>query len=233
MTDDVSPATKSALSGTVLALLGLGLAAIVGLVVVLLFRTDDPRVEETVEAAEGAKGVTQTSLNPGWKPPAADAAPSVLVPQAFDGWNLETSDANARNAAFGLTRDGQHGRYTRVGAARGADLYIYPGEENDAAEIDRIRALLSDESKFGAVRFGEPELTPGAKTLRFDMAPRGDQDADAGVPESHGVLAAVPGWLLFARSEKEDDLVPFLAAYMRAVEADGAAEAPSTAAPGD
>ncbi|NNJ26644.1 hypothetical protein [Alienimonas chondri] len=237
MTDDVSPATKSALNGTVLALLGIGGVVIVILVIALFFREEDQRVEDVVQEQESIGAVTETSLNPGWKSPAADSDPSDLIPQAFGGWNLETSDENARNPAFGLTRDGYHGKYTRAGEAIFADLYVYPSEENDAATLDDIRERLSDSARFGDVRFREPALVPGATTLQFDMAPgaeaAAETEANDGVPESHGLLAAVDGWLLFVRSEREDDLLPFLASYMKTVEADGAGEAPPAPAPGD
>ncbi|QDT14551.1 hypothetical protein [Alienimonas californiensis] len=234
LSDDASPAAKSALNWTVLALLGAGLLILVILVAALLFRQDDPRFE--VEGVDGdlqGAPARQASLNAGWLAPAADAGSAVLIPQAFGGWDLETSDRNANNPAFGLTREGYHGRYTRAGAAVAADLYVYPGQEDDAAVLQSVRERLSDPARFGDVRFSEPELVPGAKTLRFDMTPQPEGGENDGVPESHGLMAAVDGWLLFARSENESDLLPFLAAYMRAVEADGAGEAPPEPAPGD
>ena len=236
MTDDVSPAAKTGISLTAYALLGLGALIVVALIVALLFRTDDPRVENAVDAAEGVESAHETSLNVGWIPPAADADPATLIPQAFGGWDLESSDENAGNPAYGLTRAGRHGAYARAGAATKADLYLYPGEADDAAVVDQLRERLSDTARFGEVRFGEPALVPGAKTLRFDMAPRkdvGNAAADAGVPEDHGLIAALDGWLVFARSETEDDLVPFVAAYLAAIEADGSAEGPPAVAPGD
>ncbi|MFH5803641.1 hypothetical protein [Alienimonas sp. DA493] len=233
MSDDASPTTKSALGGTLLALLAAGAVALVIVIAVLLFRQDDPRFDVGLTDADQLEPVTEASLNAGWRAPSADAGSAVLVPQAFGGWDLETSDENANNPAFGLNREGFHGRYTRAGTATAADLYVYPGQEDDAAVLQSVRERLSDPARFGDVRFSEPALVPGAKTLRFDMTPQTEGAENAGVPESHGLLAAVDGWLLFARSENEADLLPFLAAYMRAVEADAAGEPPPAPAPGD
>lgn len=233
MSDDPSPTTKSALSGATYGLLGLGALLVVVLAVVLLFRDGDPRMNEALEQAEGVESIRETSLNVGWVPPAADIDPGQLIPQAFGGWDLETSDTSAGNPAFGLTREGHHGRYNRAGEPVGVDLYVYPGQEDDAATVDAVRERLSDTARFGEVRFSEPALVPGAKTLQFDMAPGEADGENAGVPEAHGLLAAVEGWLLFVRSDAESELRPFLAAYMTAVEADGAGEAPPEPAPGD
>ena len=235
MTDDASPTAKSALSGVIYALLALGAAAIVVLVVVLLFRTDDPRVEQLGDEAGGANSIRQTSLNDRWIAPTADADSTDLLPQAFGGWDLQSSDENARNPAFGLTAEGRHGQYVRAGAASSADLYLYRSDDVAPDVLEQVRERLSDTARFGAVEFAEPPLTPGARTLQFNMAPAGGEaeEDDSGVPEAHGLLASVGGWLLFAQSGKERDLRPFLAAYMRAVEADGAAEPPPEPAPGD
>ena len=238
MTDDITPGQKSALNRVTLGLLGVAGLAVVGVIAALFAHRWDPGVDDVLTDGDDDAPVRQTSLNPGWQAPPADAGASVLIPGAFDGWDLQTADTAAKQPAFGLDRDGFHGAYRRAGGVGAADLYVYPGTPGDAAAIDAIRERLGDRQRFGEVRFGEPDLVPGAKTLRFDMAPSGpdaaaDGDPGRGTPESHGVLAAVEGWLLFARSETEDDLVPFLAGYMRTVESDGAAEAPPAAAPGD
>ena len=235
MTDDVSPTTKSALSGVIYAVLAAGAVAIVVLIAVLLFRTDDPRVDALGDDAGGADSIRQTSLNDRWIAPAADADPTDLLPQAFGGWDLESGDESARNPAFGLTAEGRHGRYVRAGAASSADLYLYRSDDVDPDVLEQVRERLSDTARFGEVQFSEPALVPGAKTLQFNMAPEGERAEEemTGVPEAHGLLASVGGWLLFARSGQEQDLRPFLAAYMRAVEADGAAEPPPEPAPGD
>ena len=223
MTHDPSPATKTALNWT--AILAGG-AVLVGAVVVFFFlfaHRWDPGVDGVFDENPGVESpaARQASLDAGWAGPPADADQTALIPQAFGGWDVTAADENAANPAFGLDRDGFHGAYSRVKTPVTVDLYVYRADGDEAAAFDTLRDRLGDRDRFGEVRFNEPDLPGAARTSQFDIAKA------EGVPQMHGLLARADGWLLFAKSETERGLAPFLAAYMKVVEADGTAEPPA------
>ena len=150
-----------------------------------------------------------------------------MIPQGFAGWDLDSNSDEATNPAFGLEFPGKKGTYTRVQVAESVNLTVHrvPGEEAKSA-MAGVRERIGDEDRFGPVEFEETPLAPGVDTLGFHI--RKTEKA----PAMHGLLAAAGGWLLFASSETEPDLAPFLAKYMKAVEADGEAE-PPTPVPGE
>ena len=176
------------------------------------------------EDGDDGEAPRQTSLNRGWKGPPADAREAELIPQALGRWDLTAADANPGNAMLGVDLEGFHGAYGTVRTADTVDLAVYRADAATAETmIAAVRAKTDDPERFRGVTLAEPNLPGAGRTLRFDV-PEGD-----GVPELHGLLAAADGWLLFARSATEDELLPFVAEYMRTVESDGEAEAPTDA----
>ena len=227
MTDDVPPADRGRMQWLVVGLIGLaGLAAVAA--VAAIFFAGAGEEDEALDVP--GTPARQASLGSAWVGPPADADPADLVPQAVGAWDLTASadDDGGGNAMLGLDLPARHGTYGKVGTAHSAELFVYRADAAEAkSRIAAARGKLDDAGRFGAADFKTPALRGASETLKFDV-PEGE-----GTPELHGLLAAADGWLLFVRSPTQDELEPFLAEYMRTVESDGTAEAPTDApAPG-
>ena len=211
--------------------LTLGLLAAAGLAAVVAFAAiffAGAGEDDDADGPDGDAPRQEELLSAAWAGPPADAREAELIPQAVGGWDLTAADANPGNAMLGVDRDGFHGVYEKVGTAKSVDLAVYraDGDAADAA-FAAVRERVEDAARFPGARLSEPTLPGAERALRFDV-PAGDA-----TPELHGLLSAAGGWLLLARSETEDELAPFLAAYMAVVESDGLAEPPADIPAGD
>ena len=225
--EELSDAQESGMQWFVIGLVGAaGLAALVA--VAMIFYGGEGEDDDPDDLP--ANQARQASLQSGWRGPAADAGPGELIPQAVGAWDLQTeaADGGGANAMLGLDLPGSHGTYTRVGTTDSAELFAMRADAATAkAKIAAVREKVGDAARFPDAAIDAPALAGATETLRFDV-PEGE-----GTPELHGLLAAADGWLFFARSRTRDDLRPFLAEYMKVVESDGTAEAPTDApAPG-
>ena len=170
------------------------------------------------------EGPRQRTTPGGWTGPPADSAQAELIPQALGKWDLTAADGTPGNAMLGVDLPGSHGVYAQLGVPDTVDLAVYPAGP-DAAD-DAFAAVADradDPARFRDVKTSEPAVPGARRSVRYDVP------ESEGVPELHVLLAAADGWLIVARSDTEDRLVPFVAEWMRTVESDGAAEAPTDA----
>ncbi|MGC1275694.1 MAG: hypothetical protein WBC44_18450 [Planctomycetaceae bacterium] len=147
-----------------------------------------------------------------WQAPVDDASDAVFAPQSVAGYELDSSDENARFPALGIEQEGTHAVYKQDGDT--IDVAVYRMTEAEkSAVFDEIIRRIDDDG-----RFQSHSHLRLSRSLRFDVRP----------PDLHGLLWHADGWLVFVRSQTVADLDPFLKAYLEAVETSPDASAEPT-----
>lgn len=147
-----------------------------------------------------------------WQAPADDAPDVVFAPESVAGYELVSSDEQARFPALGIEHEGTHAVYKQDGDT--IDVAVYRLSETDkAAVFDEIIRRIDDDE-----RFQSHSHLRLSRSLRFDVRP----------PDLNGLLWHADGWLVFVRSQTVTDLDPFLKAYLEAIETSSEASAKPT-----
>ncbi|WP_298868358.1 hypothetical protein [uncultured Gimesia sp.] len=183
--------------------IGCGVLAVIGVIGVAVAIVNVPKIikwaEEKMAEEEERQQFAET-----WNPPAKDVAPEKLFPAKVGNALRKSQDEAADIPDLRFDIKGQHATYDD--GLYDVDVYVYQVTE------------LEKEALFGRVQdiYDEGEGKSGMRQMT-NMGYRMFYDSSEDDPS---YLWFMKGWLFVFRTSSEDDLEPFIMAYLKGIEAE-------------